>query len=100
MPNVALNVPHTLGQDVAIERLKGLMPAVKQRAGEKLSNLKEEWQENKLIYSFTAMGFGVKGDLTVEAEQVKLNIGLPFAAMLAKGTIESKVREEMEKALA
>jgi len=100
MPNITLNIPHTLGQEGAIERIKGLLPAVKERAGDKVSNLKEEWQGNKLVYSFTSMGFSVKGDLVVEADQVKTTIGLPFAAMLAKGQIESKVKEEMQKALA
>lgn len=100
MPNITLNVPHTLGQEAAVERLKGLLPKVKERAGDKVSNLKDEWQGNKLIYSFTSMGFSVKGDVQVEADHAKVTIGLPFAAMLAKGQIESKVKEEMQKALA
>jgi hypothetical protein len=53
-----------------------------------------------LTYSFKAMGIAVQGTLTVEPADVKLDAELPWVAMAFRGTIESKVREELGKLLA
>ncbi|MBI3837770.1 MAG: polyhydroxyalkanoic acid system family protein [Planctomycetia bacterium] len=42
----------------------------------------------------------IKGELTVDPNEVKINGVLPFAAMMFKGKIEQTVREELEKVLA
>ena len=100
MPSMSITAPHTLGEEEATTRLKSLFEKIKQRHSDKLSNLEEEWQGNKLNYAFSTYGFHIKGDLTVAANEVTLQGSLPFAAMMFKGKIEQTVKEELEKALA
>jgi Putative polyhydroxyalkanoic acid system protein (PHA_gran_rgn) len=100
MPSLSIATPHSLGMEVATERLKKFFEKLKARHQDKVSNLEEQWHDNRLDYSFSTYGFAIKGELTVEANEVKVNGSLPFAAMMFKGKIEQSVREELEKLLA
>lgn len=100
MPSLTINTPHTLSAEEATARLKKFFEDLKQKHSDKISNLEEQWHDNKLDYSFSTYGFSIKGDMTVEPGEVKLNGQLPFAAMMFKGKIEQTVREELEKLLA
>ena len=100
MPSLNLNSPHQLGQEEATNRLKTFFEKLKARHGDKVSNLKEEWQGNLLKYSFSTYGFNIKGDLSVEPDAVKIKGELPFAAMMFKGKIEQAVKEELQRVLA
>jgi putative polyhydroxyalkanoic acid system protein len=99
MPSISISTPHSLGTEEAVERLKKFFEKLKARHGDKVSNLEQEWQDNRLAYSFSTYGFNIKGDMTVEPNEVKINGALPFAAMMFKGKIEQSVREELEKLL-
>ncbi|MGD9722364.1 MAG: polyhydroxyalkanoic acid system family protein [Pirellulales bacterium] len=100
MPTVTINTPHALGAEEATNRLKTFFAKLKERHQDKVSNLEEQWNDNRLDYSFSTFGFNIKGDLTVEPGEVKVSSNLPFAAMMFKGKIEQTVREELEKLLA
>jgi len=100
MPSLTISTPHALGKEEAVERLKKFFEKLKARHGDKVSNLEQEWTDNKLAYSFSTYGFNIKGDMTVEPDEVKINSALPFAAMMFKGKIEQSVKDELEKVLA
>src|SRR5690348_16646273 len=100
MPSLSITMPHALGAEAATERLKTFFEKLKSRHQDKVSNLEEQWNGNRLDYSFSTFGFNIKGDLTVEPGEIKVNGSLPFAAMMFKGKIEQSVREELEKLLA
>ena len=100
MPSMSLSMPHSLGQEEALRRLKAALEKAKARNEGKVTNLKEDWNGNQLDYSFSTYGFNVKGNVLVEQGEVKLNGSLPFAAMMFKGKIEQTVREELGKVLA
>ena len=99
MPSLSISTPHGLTKEEATERLKTFFDKLKERHQDKVSNLEEQWNDNRLDYSFSTYGFNIKGDLTVEPGEVKVNGSLPFAAMMFKGKIEQTVREELEKML-
>jgi hypothetical protein len=100
MPNISLSVPNPLGQQEASSRLKTLLAKLKERHGEKVSDLEESWpDENHLKFGFSTFGFKISGDVNVEPDTVKLNLAIPFAAAMFKGKIEQTVREEMTKVL-
>jgi hypothetical protein len=100
MPTVTISTPHSLGAEEATARLKSFFEKLKERHQDKISNLAEQWSDNKLEYSFSTFGFNIKGDMTVEPNEVKVIGNLPFAAMMFKGQIEQAVRSELEKLLA
>jgi hypothetical protein len=97
---MSLSMPHSLGQDEALRRLRAALEKAKARNEGKVTNLKEDWKDNRLDYSFATFGFNIKGDVTVEPSEVKLNGSLPFAAMMFKGKIEQTVRDELGRILA
>jgi hypothetical protein len=99
MPTLSINVPHSLGQPEAVTRLKSFLDRVKQRYQDKVSDLQETWQDNRLNYGFTTYGFNIKGDLTIEPSDVRVVGNLPFAAMMFKGQIEKTIRDELARVL-
>ena len=99
MPTVSLTVPHALDLPEVEKRLKGLLVKIKERHGDKFSNLKEEWAGNSGTFSFTTYGFNVKTAVTVEPNQVRVQGELPFAAMMFKGRIEKEIRETLTRVL-
>jgi hypothetical protein len=99
MPNLILDVPHTLGQAPALERLKNKFSLAKDMYQAHISHLQEEWNDTGLTFDFRAAGMNVSGTLAVEEAAVKLKAHLPLAALLFKGAIEKQVREELERLL-
>jgi Putative polyhydroxyalkanoic acid system protein (PHA_gran_rgn) len=97
MPNFNLDVPHSLGRDAAIERLKTFMDKVRHR--DDVSDLEESWNENVQSFSFKTYGFKIEGAATVEEDRVKLDGKLPLAAAPFRGKIEGSIREGLEKTL-
>ena len=100
MPTIAISVPHALPPGEAAERLKTRMEDAKQSYQGSFSDLSERWNDHCLSYSFTVLGMQVRGTVAVEAGAVRLSADLPMAAVLFRGTIESQLREEMERILA
>ena len=100
MPKMQVVVPHALGQEEALGRVKGLLADLQRQYGGQISGLREEWTGGRGEFSFKAMGFNVAGTLEVRPGEVELNGDLPFAAMPFKGRIEETVRREAERLLA
>ena len=99
MPKINMTIVHKLSQDEALIRIKGLLGEVKTEFGDKVSNLKEDWNGYTGTFNFSAMGFKVSGVLTVHESRVDLAGNLPFAALPFKGKIETTIRERAEKLL-
>jgi hypothetical protein len=95
MPRITLDVPHTLGLDEAMQRLKNKMAAARAQHHDKVSNLREEWRDHIFTFAFQAMGMAVSGTVAVEPNQVRLNAELPMAAAFFKGVIENRIRQEV-----
>jgi hypothetical protein len=94
-----MNVPHQLGQEEAVSRLKGFFEKVKQRYQNQVSDLQETWVENALDFAFKTYGFHIKGRMAVEPSDVKFEGQIPFAAMMFKGKIEQTIRDEIHRVL-
>jgi hypothetical protein len=100
MPHVTLEIPHALGQEEALRRLKAKADLLGQTYGSQITDLQQQWADNVLTYSFKTMGTAIQGSLTIEPADVKLDAELPWLAMAFRGAIESKVREELGTLLA
>ena len=100
MPKMSVSVPHGLTKEEAVEKLKQFVPKIKERYQGQVSNLEENWADNVLNFGFTTFGFPIKGALTVEPGEVKLDGEIPFAAMMFKGKIEQEFKESLAKLLA
>ena len=100
MPKSTVSIDHSLGQDVALERIKGMLGQVKENYGSQVSDLQEDWTDHGGTFSFKAMGFKISGDLTVTDSKVMIDAEYPWAAKPFQGTIETTIRERAERLLA
>jgi len=99
MPQLSIDLPHTLGQEEAARRLKERFDYATDTYRAHLKDFNHQWDDHTFSFGFQAMGMEVAGTLAVEPALVKLNVQLPFAAMLFKKTIEDRVRHEVGRML-
>jgi hypothetical protein len=100
MPKLNVEVPHTLGRDEAARRLKQQFDLARGAYGSYVSDLQEQWNDDHtLTFGFKAMGMKVAGTLAVEDALVRVLVELPLAAMMIKGTIEQRTRQELTQIL-
>jgi hypothetical protein len=85
-----------LSREEAARRLKEQAA----KAREQVTDLEEQWNDHTLTFRFKAMGFGVNGTMAVEDAAVKIDVNLPLAAMMVKGMIEHRLRQEIGGVLA
>lgn len=100
MPKSTISINHSLGQQEALSRIKGMLSQVKENYGSQVSDLRGNWTDNGGDFSFKAMGFKVSGDLTVTDSNVVIDAEYPWAAKPFQGTIETTIRERAERLLA
>ena len=100
MPKMQVTVPHELGRDEALDRVKNLLSDMKAQYGDKITDLQENWTGNGGTFSFKAMGFKLSGSLDVTDDAMKLNGDFPWAAKPFQGTVEATIRERAERLLA
>ena len=99
MPKSTVSIDHSLGQEAALERIKGMLSQVKENYGSQVSDLQEDWTDNGGTFSFKAMGFKISGDLAVTDTNVLIDAEYPWAAKPFQGTIETTIRERAERLL-
>lgn len=100
MPKTTVVIPHTLGQDEALNRIKNLLADMKERHGNQISDLKENWTADGGTFSFKAMGFKISGAMAVSDADVKIDGEFPWAAKPFQGQIEGAIRERAARLLA
>jgi hypothetical protein len=100
MAGFSVSVPHRLGREAALVRVQQFLDDIRQTYGQDLSDVRGQWQGNRLEFGFKAKGLGVHGTLTVEETEVRVAGPLPLAAMFFRGRIEQQIRQELEKLLA
>ena len=99
MPKITVTVPHQLGQQAAAERLKSFVARLKEKHQDQVSNLREEWSDNSLKFGFKSFGFQFQGTGSVAESEAKLDVDIPFAAMMFKGKIETEMRDTLTRVL-
>lgn len=99
MPKSTVTVPHALGQQEALDRIKNILASAKEQHGDRISDLQEHWTPDGGTFSFRAMGFKISGNLKVTDHDVAITGEYPFAAIPFKGTIETTLRERAERLL-
>ncbi|TWT31135.1 putative polyhydroxyalkanoic acid system protein (PHA_gran_rgn) [Posidoniimonas corsicana] len=99
MPQFDVTVPHGQSKDDAHERLKSFSEKVKEHYADMVKDVEQQWEGDTLHFGFKTMGVGIKGDLVVNENDVRVRGDLPFTAMMFKGKIESALRDEITRLL-
>ncbi len=99
MPKFKVSVPHSLSPSEASDRIRQQSEAARSSTPE-VSNVEEKWDENgNLYFSFSAMGFTIKGEMLSQSEEVLVNGEIPFAALPFRGMIEQQIAKRIGDAL-
>ena len=99
MPSIEFTVPHTLEPDEVVLRLKAFLTKLRERNEPKFQVKSEEWTDRHLKSSFSSFGFAMDAEMQVEPRELKFHVKIPFAAIMFKGQIEQRLRDEMSKLL-
>ena len=98
MPKVTVNVPHDRDPKEMIEKAGPVLEkTVKDFEGH---DLNVEWSGQEADFTFKSLGFTIRGKMVVEAEQVLVELDLPFAAMMYKEKAKKGITKNITAALA
>lgn len=99
---VAITVSHELGREAAAARLRNGIDRVRDRlALVRMQLVEESWSGDRLDFAVAALGYTIRGTLTVEETLVRVEVMLPgllaaFAETLKLG-VEKQGRILLDK---
>lgn len=96
MARFNVEVPHGLGAARGKAALEGLIGQMMSRFGQSVGPVEQSWQGNQLSFRLEVKGFQVSGQAAVGESRVAVTGDCPW---LARGALESGLREELGRAL-
>lgn len=75
---LVISIPHGLGKDEAVRRLKSGLGSVRTSFGHVLSVQEESWTGHRLNFRVGALGQFVLGTIDVAEDYVRLEMTLPW----------------------
>lgn len=99
MSKLAIEIPHQLSQEEALQRIKNLLTNLKEEQKDVIADVKENWQGSTGDFSFSAKGFDLAGNIEVNPGSVDINADLPFALSFFKGMISNVITEKAKALL-
>lgn len=94
-----VKIPHNLGKEESISRIKLFLNNAGENFKDDISNLTQNWQDNKADVSFTAKGFNISCEIIFNESEVIIKGSLPFTLKFFKGKIEDTIKTEAGKIL-
>lgn len=95
MATIEVRRRHSLPNETARERAEELAKSLQEKLG-----LEWHWTDDRLVFEAPrGPAKGTKGSVRVTAEEVSVEIDLPFFLRMLKGKIESKVQEKLDRLL-
>jgi hypothetical protein len=95
MPKLSVEVPHVLGRESAVERLRAALADALPSAGDKVADLRADWTTDGCAFQCRVMGMSLKGRVTVFHATARVEADLPFAAFPFMGKIETDARHRL-----
>jgi putative polyhydroxyalkanoate system protein len=89
MPKLEINQPHSVTAQEARQKLDGLSKELGEKYG-----LTSSWTSDTQA---KVERTGASGTITIEPNNVKIFLDLSFAMTPLKGTIEKRIKDELEK---
>lgn len=100
MAKIHFTVPHKIGKDAAVARLKKFSDKVRETLPPGVTTIDEQWTEDgALDFSLKGMGMEITGSVTTTEHEIEVHGFLPFAALPFRGAIESQLRDGVNEAL-
>lgn len=97
MPKITKTFTHNLGKDEAVRRLRERISTEKINKSNVATVTKEVWTDPyNLDFAMSVLTYRIDGALHIDDSEVKLELNLPFGAMMFKGMVESQIGQQME----
>jgi hypothetical protein len=91
---LVVTIPHRLGQDEALRRLKSGLRSVQEKFGQFFSVQEETWTDNRLQFRVTALAHTASGTIDVLDDHVRLEVVLPWLLAKVAEAIQPLIRKE------
>jgi hypothetical protein len=73
-----VSIPHHLGKDEAMRRLKSGLTAARAKFGSVLTVVDERWTDDRLQFNVSALGQSASGTIDVAEDHVVMEVALPW----------------------
>lgn len=98
---LVVTIPHSLGKDEAMRRLKTGMDRIHEQFGDKIARIEQTWNGDHGDFRVGVLGQSVTGGLDVMNDSVRLEVQLPWVLSIfaekAKGLIQKQGTLMLEK---
>src|SRR5580700_2451186 len=91
---LVVTIPHRLGQDEAVRRLKTGVRSAQEKFGQFFTLQEETWIDNRLQFRITALAQTASGTIDVRDDHVRLEVVLPWLLAKVAETIQPLIRKE------
>jgi Putative polyhydroxyalkanoic acid system protein (PHA_gran_rgn) len=91
---LVVTIPHRLGQQEAITRLKTGLSATEAKFGQFISVQEQTWTDNRMLFRLSALAQSVSGSIDIYDDFVRLEIVLPGLLAAIAETIQPLIRKE------
>jgi hypothetical protein len=91
---LVVSIPHRLGKDEAIRRIKTGLAEVRTKYSRLFSVSEETWDQARLQFRISALGQAVSGTIDVAEDSVRLEIFLPWLLAKLAETLQPLIRRE------
>jgi hypothetical protein len=93
-PPLIVTIPHRLGQNEAIRRLKSGLGEAQARFGQLFTVQEETWTDNRLQFRLAALAQSVSGTIEVFDDHVRLEVVLPWLLAKIAEKIQPLIKRE------
>ena len=91
---IVVSIPHRLGKDEAIRRLKSGLGQMRTNYGHLLAVQEETWNGDRLLFQVSALGQAAAGIIDVAEDYVRLEVTLPWLLAKLAEKIQPMIRKE------
>ena len=91
---LVVTIPHRLGQEEALRRLKSGVRSAQEKFGQFFTLQEETWIDNRLQFRVTALAQTASGTIDVRDDHVRLEVVLPWLLAKVAATIQPLIHKE------
>ena len=96
MPKISLSLPHQLGKEEAIRRIKAAIETEKVSRANIVTQSTEHWVgEDHVDFTMTIFSYTVEGTLDIAETSVDVTLDLPMVATMVTGMIRNQLEQEI-----
>ena len=93
-PPLVVFIPHSLGKEEAIRRLKSGLGTAQSNFGRLFTVREETWTGDHLQFCINALGQVVNGNIAVADDHIRLEVLLPWLLAKVAEVIQPLIRKE------